>query len=100
MVHGTGKQTRDFIYVKDVVRAIKKVLYSDEMLNRSLEIGTGLEKSISELADMIFFLSGKKVPIEYGPLPYEQLERARCPEPLFVENPLKLEEGLRLLLRH
>jgi len=99
VIHGTGKQTRDFIFVKDVVRAIKKVLYSGEMLNRSFEIGTGQEKSVSELVNMIFLISGKKVPIEYGPLPYKQLEKARCPEPLFVENPVRLKEGLKLLLR-
>ena len=99
VIHGQGRQTRDFIYVKDVVRAIKKALYSEEMLNRAFEVGTGKDKSINDLANMIFRISGKKVPVEYAPLPYAQLESARCPEPLFVENTVPLEEGLKILLK-
>ncbi len=99
VIHAKGKQTRDFIYVKDVVRAIKKALYSKETLNQAFEVGTGKEKSISDLAHLIFRISGKKVPIEYAPIPYPQLESAKCPEPLFVENPLPLEDGMGLMLK-
>ncbi len=98
VIHGSGKQTRDFIHVKDVVRAIKKALYSKEPLNQAFEIGTGKEESIVGLASMIFRISGKKVPIGHGPLPYAQLESARAPKPLFVEKPLPLEEGVKALL--
>lgn len=100
IVHGKGKQTRDFIYVKDVVGAIKKALYSDKLLNKAFEIGTGNEESIIGLAHLIFEITGKKVPIEYGPLPYAQLESAKCPDPSFVENPTPLEIGLKALLKH
>ncbi len=99
VIHAKGQQTRDFIYVKDVVRAIKKALYSKETLNQAFEVGTGKEKSIIDLARLIFRISGKKVPIEYAPIPYPQLESAKCPKPLFLENLLPLEVGLKLMLK-
>ena len=99
VIHGHGKQTRDFVYVKDVIRAIKKALYSKEQLNSEFEVGTGRETSINDLADMIFRISGKTVSIEHAPLPYAQLDSVRCSEPLFVEKPVPLEDGLKLLLK-
>ncbi len=99
-IHGKGKQKRDFINVKDVVRGIKKALYSEDAMNQAFEVGTGREESINDLAQLIFQISGKRVPVEYAPIPYPQLESAKCPEPLFVENPLTLEEGLKQLLKH
>lgn len=98
VIHGNGKQTRDFIYVKDVVRAIEKALYAKKRLNKAFEVGTGREKSIIGLANMIFRISGKNVPIKRGRLPYSQLKSAKCPKPLFVEHPLPLEEGLKRIL--
>lgn len=99
IIHGTGKQARDFIYVEDVVRAIMKALRSNAPLNEAIEVGTGEETTITELANMIFRIMKKKVPVKFGPLPYEQLESAKSPKPLFVENPIPLEEGLSLILR-
>lgn len=98
-VHGTGKQKRDFIYIEDVVRAIRKALYSDKRLNQAFEVGTGKEHSILDLAQMVFRVKGRKTSIEYAPLPYDQLESARSPEPLFIDNPLPLEEGLFRMLK-
>jgi len=98
-IHGDGRQKRDFIDVKDVVRGIRKALYSKETLDQPIGIGTGKETSIHDLADLIFRLSGRKVPVRYEPIPYPQLESAKCPEPLFLENPLTIEEGLRLMMK-
>lgn len=98
-IHGTGKQARDFIHVNDVVRAIMKALNSNAPLNKAVEVGTGEETTIAELASMIFRIMKKKVPVKFGPLPYDQLESAKSPKPLFVENPIPLEEGLTLMLK-
>jgi len=47
IVYGTGKQTRDFIYVEDVIEALYKCMYSEE--NHILNIGSGVETSVLEL---------------------------------------------------
>lgn len=97
-IDGSGKQTRDFVHVDDVVRAIKKVLYSGQNSNQVFEVGTGKEESIIGLAETIFRIAGKRVPVKFGLLPYPQLESAKCPEPLFIDNPIRLEDGLKRLV--
>lgn len=56
-VLGTGKAVREFLYVEDAAEAIIKAaeLYDEEM---PLNIGTGEETPITELAQMIKELSG------------------------------------------
>ncbi|MCB4755505.1 MAG: NAD-dependent epimerase/dehydratase family protein [Elusimicrobia bacterium] len=46
-IFGTGKQTRDFVYVGDVVRANTLALFKGH--NKILNIGTGLETSVVKL---------------------------------------------------
>jgi UDP-glucose 4-epimerase len=54
-IYGTGEQTRDFIFVGDVVAAIMQAIASDEVLGGELgdgsayNISTGLETSVNDL---------------------------------------------------
>jgi len=50
-IFGSGKQTRDFVYVSDVVNA--NLIALEENLEGSYNVGTGEETSINELADQI-----------------------------------------------
>lgn len=56
---GSGKATREFIYVKDLARALVQatILYHDIT---PLNIGTGIETTIKELAELIAELTGYK----------------------------------------
>ena len=51
-IHGDGQQTRDFIYVGDLCRAIQLALES-EIGGEVFQIATGVETSIAELADAV-----------------------------------------------
>lgn len=51
-IYGDGSQTRDFVYVDDVVDAIIKSIELPA-LNTEINIGTGAETSVRELADII-----------------------------------------------
>ena len=52
IIYGDGKQTRDFVYVKDVVNLIEIALKRGE--NREVyNVGTGRETSILELAKIV-----------------------------------------------
>ena len=51
-IHGDGSQRRDFIYVKDVVRAFIKAMESDAK-GMVLNIGSGTNYSIQKIADII-----------------------------------------------
>src|SRR4051812_32619290 len=66
-VLGTGKETRTYCYVDDVVRAI---MLSVEKLERSPQVGpfnlgTSELVSIAEIAETIVRISGKQITIEY-----------------------------------
>ena len=48
---GDGKQTRDFVHVYDVVSA--NMLVSDKDVNGVYNVGTGVEYSVNQIADLI-----------------------------------------------
>ncbi|RJR42018.1 MAG: NAD-dependent epimerase/dehydratase family protein [Desulfobacteraceae bacterium] len=50
-IFGDGKQTRDFIYVDDLVRAICLSLMKDGIGGQTFQIASNREKTVSEMAD-------------------------------------------------
>jgi UDP-glucose 4-epimerase len=46
VLHGDGSQTRDFVYVTDVARAVALALETPDAAGRCLNIGTGRETSL------------------------------------------------------
>jgi UDP-glucose 4-epimerase len=66
LILGDGKQTMDFIYIEDVARAnilAAQSECSDEILN----VGSGVETSLNELADLLLRVTGSHLRPEYGP---------------------------------
>jgi UDP-glucose 4-epimerase len=51
MIYGDGTQTRDFTYVKDVVRALRIAMSSD--YHGILNVGTGAAYSFNDVVDLI-----------------------------------------------
>jgi len=56
-IYGDGKQTRDFIHVKDVARSIGLSLKSKSAANQIINIGSGVPYSIIELSNDLLKLS-------------------------------------------
>ncbi len=52
-IHGDGGQTRDFVYVDDVVDAWVRLLDLPASFGRVLNVGSGRETSVNELADSV-----------------------------------------------
>lgn len=67
LIFGTGEQTRDFIFVKDVARAnVAASKYLDSVSGRDPEyfnLGAGREVSVNEIAELI---GGKDYPKKYA----------------------------------
>lgn len=64
-IDGSGEQTRDFIYVHDVVRAnLASLDYGD---NQIVNVGTGVKTSINELYDLLKQLCKATAAAQYGP---------------------------------
>jgi UDP-glucose 4-epimerase len=97
IVNGDGEQTRDYVYVGDVVRANLAAL--DRGGGRSLNIGTGIETSVNTIFRMIRDLAGSYQEEIHGPaMPGEQqrscLENRLALEELEWYPETSLEEGL------
>lgn len=66
-VYGNGKQTRTFIYVGDVVRALVDLSKAQKAIGGVFNIGGTKEISIINLAKRIIDISGSKSRIEFIP---------------------------------
>ena len=66
MVNGDGHQTRDFIYVEDLCRAVLLALRSN-VSGEVFQIATGEETSILDLASLVQEAAGVDACIEHGP---------------------------------
>jgi len=58
-VYGTGKNTRDWIYVSDHVKALEAVMDAEGVEGEVFNIGSGVEVSVLEMAEMILKALGK-----------------------------------------
>jgi UDP-glucose 4-epimerase len=61
---GDGKQTRDFVYVKDVIQALLLVSTSEQSLGRVFNVGTGQSTSLLELIGLYEEITGEKLEIK------------------------------------
>ena len=78
-INGTGEQTRDYVYVEDVVRANILAL-EGEAPSGAYNIGTGFETSVNELYELLREPSGKDLPPTHSPAkPGEQLRSSIDP---------------------
>lgn len=64
-IFGTGNQSRDFVYVSDVVSALKVVSESNDSVGEVYNIGTGKATSLNELVKFISTITNSNIPIEY-----------------------------------
>ncbi len=70
VIYGTGKQTRCFAHVSDVVSGLAALMESDEAAGGVYNIGSDEEVTIEALADKIIELTGSRSKKKY--LSYEQ----------------------------
>jgi UDP-glucose 4-epimerase len=103
-IFGDGNQTRDFIFVEDVVSACLKAMeYKGE--KKIFNIGTGIETSINELYEIISRLLNAKIKPKYAPEKPGDLKRS-CLDISLAKRELKwrpkfdLEKGLRKTLQN
>ena len=103
IINGDGLQTRDYVFVGDVVKANELVLEKGD--NRIYNIGTGVETNVNELFTKIVKYTGKTVPEKHGPAkPGEQKRSVISSELIFRELGWKptmpLDEGIRLTVEY
>jgi UDP-glucose 4-epimerase len=98
-LYGGGEQTRDFVYVEDLCRAILLSLQS-EVGGEVFQIGTGIETSIRRLAELLSAIAATEVDATTAPPLRGDVQRSRSSiqkikNVLGWEPVIGLEEGLR-----
>jgi UDP-glucose 4-epimerase len=101
-VYGDGRQTRDYIYVGDVVAAALAAAGSE--LSGPVNIGTGVETDVLELAEALARIGGAEsfeprfAPPRAGEVQRISLDASRAEHELDWQPRTGLDEGLRLTL--
>ncbi len=67
VVHGDGKQTRDYIYIDDVVNALVSASTADDVNNRIINVGSGKETSVRDIIQLVMELTGGHPEVVYNP---------------------------------
>ena len=65
-VYGDGRQTRDFIFVTDVVAACRRTLDSRRLNAAPVNIGTGVETSLLDVLAALTNASGREPVVRFG----------------------------------
>jgi UDP-glucose 4-epimerase len=97
-IFGDGNQTRDYVFVDDVVDAFARAI--DRPFGRVINIGTGLETSVNHLYRMLGDVTGFAGDPTFGLLPPGDLRRNAL-DPSLAEQELgwrpwtQMEDGLR-----
>ena len=101
--HGDGNQTRDYVYVDDVVNALVSAGTVQDIDAPVINIGSGTETSVRELAKLVIDVTGGDPEEVYNPRAGSGVLRMRADISLAKEKldylPLiPLEMGLRLTM--
>ncbi len=101
---GDGRQTRDYVYVKDVARANllaagAQIPVATRLDSRGVNIGTGIETSVLELAEGLRRAARAATPIQHAPARAGEQQRSavtitRAAEHLRWRPQVALDQGL------
>jgi UDP-glucose 4-epimerase len=103
LIFGDGAQTMDFVFTEDIARANLLAAESDAT-DEVINIGSGTETSLRELADALLRVMGSDLPVEFGPPRAVNGVTRRLADVSLAEKRLGwraevgLEEGLRRLV--
>lgn len=100
VINGDGKQTRDFVYVKDVAEA-NLLSLENEINEGAFNLGTGKETSINELFKMMRSISKKDIKEVHGPAKEGEQRRSaldfkKVKEAIGWQPKVEIKKGLEI----
>jgi nucleoside-diphosphate-sugar epimerase len=100
VIYGDGNQSRDFIYVQDVVRANLLAATTGDIGGQVINIGSGQSVHINDLWQAVCAISGRNLKPEYAPkrpgdIVASQADAGRAKELLDFECETSFETGLK-----
>ena len=103
VMHSDGSQTRDYVFVDDVVNAMVAAATAPGVERLRINVGSGTETSIRELANLVIQVTKSKAEVMYNPRTNPGVSRM-CADLTLARDKLgyrprvSLAEGLRLTL--
>ncbi len=99
VINGTGEQTRDYVFVKDVVKA--NLLVLNDKNSDIYNVGTGIETNVNQVFNTLNKIVGKGQVEKHGPAaPGEQMRSVITSEKIFNKfnwkPSTKFEDGLKV----
>ena len=103
VIHNSGHQTRDYVFLDDVVQAIAAAGTAPGIDGKTINVGSGTETSVKELTELVKAISGSKAEVIHNPNAKGGVERmradiSRAKKYLKYSPRTSLKEGLRLTL--
>lgn len=103
VVHGDGSQTRDYVFVDDVVEAMVAAATAPSVGRRVINIGSGSETGVRELVSLVMKVTSSKAEVIYNPRTDPGVSRmcadiALARQKLGYQPRVSLAQGLRLTL--
>jgi UDP-glucose 4-epimerase len=103
LVHGDGQQTRDFVHVRDVVRANLAAATADTATGDPINVGTGRSVTVRELAECLRAAAGSDSAIRHtdsreGDITDSCADIERARSALGFEPSVDLKTGLSTLV--
>ena len=101
VVFGDGKQTRDFTYVENIVRANLLAAFSKKGVGETLNIACGTSYSLLQLLDTLSKITGKKIPPRFDPpragdVKHSLADIQKAKELIGYEVTIPFDEGLKI----
>lgn len=101
---GDGEQTRDFVYINDLVQAFWLVLNSDEVNGEIFNVGTGRQTTLNEIFEVFQKNYNYSIPYEYenerkGDIKYSYADVTKLEKIGYSPN-YTINEGIREYLRY
>jgi UDP-glucose 4-epimerase len=103
VVHGEGEQTRDYVFVDDVVRAMVAAATAPTVDNLVINVGSGTETSVRGLVRLVLKTTSSSAQVVYNPHSSPGVARM-CADLTLARDKLSyrpsitLADGLRLTL--
>ncbi|MEW6181166.1 MAG: NAD-dependent epimerase/dehydratase family protein [Chloroflexota bacterium] len=103
VVHGDGTQTRDYVYVDDVVQAMVAASTAPAVDQMTINVGSGVETSVRDLVKVVISVTGSNPEVVYNPRSDGGPARmcadiSRAAALLNYRPSISLETGIRLTL--
>jgi UDP-glucose 4-epimerase len=103
IVHSDGNQTRDYVYVDDVISGLVAAATAPNINGMVINIGSGREISVRDMLKLVMDITGSTAEIIYNPKTAGGVSRMCADLTLAMQklnyySSISLEDGLRLTL--